>query len=214
VELVLHPSNQTIESTKSKFILQVVLLLFIFSYLYCVCQIVWPVGNANLAMIFATVDGVHCKTQEVGGFNPQYFSHKFKSAGLAYEIVIDIYSQRILWINGPFPAGTHNDLKMFRDRLQEMIPPGHKLLGDKLYRVAKISDKVATRNEDDDDEVKRLKRRALARHETVNGRLKNFAILRDFRVHKNKLSKHRDAFEACCVITQYNIEIRCPLMDV
>ena len=60
MELVLHPSNQTIESIQSKFIFQPVLLhsLIFLTHSVGICQIVWPVGNANLAMIFATVDGV------------------------------------------------------------------------------------------------------------------------------------------------------------
>jgi hypothetical protein len=39
-----------------------------------------------------------------------------------------------------------------------------------------------------------------ARHETVNGRIKNFKILKD--IYRSNLDDHGIVFKACAVITQ------------
>ena len=55
---------------------------------------------------FLTVDGVHCRIMEPR-FIPSsgWYSHKFHKAGLAYEVAVAVYHNKIVWINGPFPAG-------------------------------------------------------------------------------------------------------------
>ena len=60
-----------------------------------------------------------------------YYSHKFNKAGINYELGIALASQRLIWLNGPFPAG-RNDLQNFneeglRDRLKQI---GKKAIGD------------------------------------------------------------------------------------
>lgn len=61
-----------------------------------------------------SVDGTHCPIQEPTkghkySKNPRYYSHKFNSAGLAYEVAVFIFTNNIVWINGPFPAGLGDD---------------------------------------------------------------------------------------------------------
>jgi hypothetical protein len=41
-----------------------------------------------------------------------WYSKKFNKAALAYELGIAIYHNKLVWINGPFPAGK-NDKKIF-----------------------------------------------------------------------------------------------------
>ena len=60
--------------------------------------------------------------------------------------------------------------------------------------------------------VKSFKRRARARHETFNGRLKNFKILAERFRHG--VPKHKAVFEAICVIVQYDMENGHPMFDV
>jgi hypothetical protein len=59
----------------------------------------------------------------------------------------------------------------------------------------------------------KMKGRVRARHETVNGKLKNWNILSSrFRVKgKQMLDKHRRAFNAVAVITQLELCHRTPL---
>lgn len=84
-----------------------------------------------------------------------WYSKKFNRAGLAYELGVAIFHNQIVWINGPFPA-RQNDLKIFRKEngLMSKIPDGMMA-------------------------VRKFKRRVLARHETVNSRLKAFKILNE-----------------------------------
>ena len=153
-----------------------------------------------------SVDGVHCRiyeprTQPSSG----WWSKKFNKAALTYEIGVAIHHNKIVWINGPFPAG-QNDIKVFRKDLKSKIPDGRRAIGDKGYRGE--PSKVSTKNKFDSDEMNLFSRRIRARHETVNSRLKSFEILSGvFRSKGNaRLEKHKTAFEACCVIVQFELD--------
>ena len=52
-----------------------------------------------------SVDGIHCPIQEPSPFWKGWCSHKFKGAGLAYEVCVGVSSGYIVWVRGPFPAG-------------------------------------------------------------------------------------------------------------
>jgi hypothetical protein len=54
--------------------------------------------------------------------------------------------------------------------------------------------------------------RARARHEMLNGRLKNWGILA--QVVRHHISLHGGVFRACAVITQLTIENGEPLFEV
>ena len=43
--------------------------------------------------------------------DPAWYSHKFKRAGLRYEIVVDIERSKILWAYGGVPCGVN---RLFR----------------------------------------------------------------------------------------------------
>jgi hypothetical protein len=144
-----------------------------------------------------------------------WYSKKFNKAGLAYELGIAIYHNQLVWINGPFPAG-QNDKKIFNkpNGLKSKIPAGKRAIGDEGY--VGNPDKITTRNSFDSDAVKKFKRRVKARHETFNGRLQAFGILNHpFRsTGPTRLEKHKAAFEACCVIVQYEMDNGHPLFKV
>ena len=155
-----------------------------------------------------SVDGVHCRiheprTQPSSG----WYSKKFNKAGLVYELGVAIYHNKIVWVNGPFPAG-QNDMKVFRkeDGLMAKIPEGCMAIGDEGYRGE--PQKVSTRNKYNPEELKLFKSRVRARHETVNSRLKAFGILNQvFRTKgTERMAKHKSAFEACCVLVQYELD--------
>lgn len=155
-----------------------------------------------------SVDGVHCRIHEPRSQpSSGWYSKKFNRAGLMYELGVAIYHDNIVWINGPFPAG-QNDIKVFRKPggLMSKIPANCRAIGDEGYRGE--PSKVSTRNTFNSDEVKEFESRVRARHETVNSRLKSFAVLdQEFRSKGNtRMEKHKSAFEACCVIVQYELE--------
>ena len=58
-----------------------------------------------------TVDGVHCWVEEPQhpewSQDRRYYSHKFGHAGLMYELGVYLVTSRLLWMRGPFAAGTN-----------------------------------------------------------------------------------------------------------
>jgi hypothetical protein len=133
-----------------------------------------------------------------------------KQAALAYELGISIWNNRLVWVNGPFPAG-QSDLTIYRkpNGLKSKIPPGKKVIADQGYPD---EPQCSIRNPFDTPEVKLLKKRAKARHETFNGRLKFFSIL-EVRF-RHGVRKHKAVFEAVCVLVQYELENGHPLFEV
>jgi DDE superfamily endonuclease len=181
-------------------------------------QLTWPDewlhNNGDIPKFLLTVDGVHCVVREPStaelSKNPAYFSHKHHHAGVDYEIGLSVFTNQVVWVNGPFPAG-ENDISIFKNRgLREMIPEGSWAIADNGYRG--ILTKIRTSSSLDTEAVRRLKSRAKARHESFNGKLKNFAVVRDRWRHK--INKHAIAFKAVCVICQYQMENGSPLWDV
>jgi hypothetical protein len=91
----------------------------------------------------------------------------------------------------------------------QMILEGKLVVADLGYRGE--SEFIATPNSHDTAEVRAFKSRILARHESFNGKVKQFKILRDRFRHG--VEKHSMAFEAACVITQYRLEHGSALMS-
>ena len=140
--------------------------------------------------------------------NPKWFSHKFNGPGLSYELAIAIHSNRLVWINGPFPAAT-SDITIFRSEanppagLMAHIPANKRAIGDSGYQ-GEAPEKVSVTQEDDDQEVKKFKARVKSRHESFNGRLKNFQCLSS--TFRHGTNRHGPVFVACCVCMQFEIE--------
>jgi len=180
-------------------------------------QIVWESGDANCepqdndTIFIISVDGTHCRINEPRK-NPssQWYSHKFHKPGVTYELGIDIRSSKLVWINGPFPAG-QNDLQVFRKEggLKSQIPDGKKAIADSGYAG---EPKLSIQNPHDTSLVKNYKNRARARHESFNGRIKSFKIL-DERF-RHGFAKHKAVFEAVCVIVQFDLENGHPLFGI
>lgn len=164
-------------------------------------KVVW--GDFNEDEVFLlSVDGVHCRIQEVRKDpGAKWYDHKSNGPGVAYELGIAIRSNRLVWINGPFPASRH-DITTFRDGLKDQIPDGKRAIGDSGYRGEPT--KVAVTRDADSDEVKKFKARAKARHETFNARIKNFKILDS--AFRHGFERHKTVFEAVCICVQYDIE--------
>jgi hypothetical protein len=122
-----------------------------------------------------TVDGTHVWIEEPihadWSQDSKYFSHKHGKAGMNYELGIAISSSRLVWMNGPFKAGT-NDITVFKDHglKDKLIECGKIAIGDKGYTGH--ADTVSHFNRFDSRPVKKFKSRALKRHETFNNMTK------------------------------------------
>ncbi len=167
---------------------------------------------------------MHCKTYEARK-NPtaKVYSHKSHGPALAYELGIAVFENRLVWINGPFDASTH-DITMFRNEnpsdddpvesLKQVMPPGKRAITDGGYR-GEMNDHTAPPSNKDSREVKKFKNRVRARHENFNARIKAFKILSEtFRSVLEKKKKHKTVFEAVCIVVQYDLENGHPLMEI
>ena len=154
-----------------------------------------------------SVDGVDFMIRE-----PQYtvgtddyrmwFSHKFNAAGLRYELGICIQTGDIVWIAGPFPPGDWPDVTIFQIGMMERLDEGETVEADAGY-----AGDIPVRTPDDfggSIEWKRMKGRARARHETVNGAIKHYAIMT--QKYRHSLHKHNSLMKAVCALVQSEIE--------
>ncbi len=155
-----------------------------------------------------SVDGVHCRIQEVRTDpGAKWYSHKFNAAAVSYELGIAVRSNRLVWVSGPFPASRH-DITTFQSEenpesgLKVLIPDGKRAIGDSGYKGE--PKKIAVTRPGDSSEVKKFKGGVKSRHETFNARLKSFNVL-DV-AFRHGFEKHKQVFETVCLCIQYDIE--------
>lgn len=180
-------------------------------------KIVWPEEweDDDSPIFIYSVDGTHAQVSEprhpTMSKNPKYYSHKNKKPALTYELALSLWESRLVWINGPMKASVH-DLTVFRKRdgLKDKTPVGKKGIGDLGYRGEKGI--ISTPSSQDPPGLRHFKSRARSRQETFNARIKFHKIL-DTRF-RHKLEKHEIAFEACCVIVQYQMENGSPVFAI
>ena len=167
-----------------------------------------------------SVDGVDCKINEpkhpTKPVDRKYYSHKFNHGALKYELAIDIFKPKLVWINGPFQASKH-DITVFRDHglLEKMKTdhPGRFVVADRGYQTSRPDEIgiMSTPNDMDPKLLKNFKTHVCQRHESFNGRIKFFKCLSETFRHTQE--KHKIAFEAVCVIVQYQMDNGAPIFD-
>ena len=177
-------------------------------------KITWPDDLGRDDIWIMSVDGTHCCIAEPRhpewSQDREYYSHKYNKAGINYELGISLASQKLIWMNGPYKAGT-NDVTVFKKKLRRRLEMlGKKAIGDSGYNGHQAF--CVTPNKNDSDEVKKFKSRALKRHESFNGMTKTFQSLSGRFRHP--VDKFPIVFEAICVICQYKIESEEPLFDI
>jgi hypothetical protein len=106
-----------------------------------------------------------------------------------------------------------HDLTIFRaaNGLKEMIPQGKRVIADNGYTSTQEQGILSTPNSHDIREVRKFKSRARARHESFNGKVKNFRCLAE--QFRHGVPNHKIVFEAVCIIVQYQLENGSPLFD-
>jgi hypothetical protein len=163
--------------------------------------------NGSICKI--TIDGTDFKIQEPQPFDRKWYSHKFKGPGLRYEVGLCIQTGWIVWLNGPYPCGSHPDLKIARLGVFRLLAIGEMVLADGGYRDGGVFAETPTGHNNNDQKMKKLAR---ARHETVNKRLKQFNILAN--VYRCSLDDHGYIFRAITIITQIAIQTEEPLFSM
>ncbi|KAL3914673.1 MAG: hypothetical protein SGARI_000002 [Bacillariaceae sp.] len=163
--------------------------------------------------LLLTVDGVHFRINEPThpdyNKNTKFYSHKFKTSALNYEIGIHLFESRVVHFRGPYRAALH-DITIFREELVDKIPDGHFCIGDKGYIGE--PEKVMGPNSHDTPEVRQFKGRARARHESFNKRIKFYKCM-DSERFRHGIEAHEMCFEAVVVLCQYQMEMGEPLFD-
>ena len=176
-------------------------------------------GEVYVVGFGCTVDGTHGPIHEpsVGetrAKNPVYYSHKTNGPAFAYEFALDIFQDRLVWMNGPFPASTP-DREIFKNGLMEKIPEGMRVIADRGYSGQPLQHIISLPNPYDNAQLKNFKARASARQEDFNSLLKKFKICElTFRHDRDRIQKHKTAWTAVAIICQYHFEIDKSLWDV
>ena len=143
-----------------------------------------------------TLDGTDFKIEEPSPFDPRWYSHKFKAAGLRYEVGVCIQTSEIVWTNGPYPCGSWPDIRIARNEIIFNLDHGEKILADGGYADNGEFFETPTGLNNPDQRMKALAR---ARHETVNRRFKQWNSLG--KVFRHGVEKHCNVFLAVVNIT-------------
>ena len=161
-----------------------------------------------------SIDGTDFRILQKGAAvkGNEFGSHKYagKSA-LRYELGVCILTGHLVWIQGPYPAGKYNDIAIFNMCSAHNLDPYEHVEADNGYR-GHIDKVKCPKNANARPEKLRMQGRVRARHETLNGRLKNWGILS--QVFRHKIILHGKVFRACAVITQLMVENGEPLFAV
>lgn len=146
------------------------------------------------------------------------WTKKFNSAGLKYEIVLNITKSKCMSIVGPqIPSKT--DMDLFREHTKEKVKavPGGMAITDSIYKPGENyddeDDLCAIPSSVDTEALSAFKSRVCARHESFNGRIKKFSFLCD-TYRSVDYEKHGHCFRAICVIVQYQMDNGSPLFSV
>ena len=152
-----------------------------------------------------SVDGVDFPIHKPSPFDLDWYSHKFKGPSLWYEVAVSIAGGNICWINGPFDAGKHSDLKIFCRGLMKKLDKDEFVEADHGYKGQ--PDKVRLPFEAQNKTEICLKERACARHKSMNKLLKQFKALGTRWRHDIKEGRHKAVFDVVATITQIPVDI-------
>ena len=178
--------------------------------------IIFPNWVENQQIFLLSVDGVDFRLWEKRHptlpYDRREYSKKFNHGALKYEIGIDIFRSKVVWLSGPHRGG-RPDAEIFREPggLWEHIPDGKLVIADRAYRAEDPNGnaKCSFPNLMNEKQTAKFKARVRARHETFNGRLKSFDCLNS-TFHHNR-NHHKIVFEAVVVICQCQMDFGSPL---
>ena len=162
-----------------------------------------------------------CAIKEPYPFDKAIFSQKLNGPGLKYEVGVCIKTAHIVWTNGPFKAGKADSTIFSEDGLLNALADEECIEVDAGYQG---NDKLKNPYIADSKFHRIPKSRLIPRHENVNKRLKQFAVLdqvfrhplgqRENEAGKLEYPKHKICFDAVAVITQLSFEFEGELYDV
>lgn len=126
---------------------------------------------------------------------------------MRYEIAIALKRNSIVWFHGPYACGSFPDINIFRLLLEGKLRGTNEFcIADNGYPSHRCIRMVHV-----SEENRILHQRIGARHETINGRLKNFHVL-GYK-YRHNLSLHADCFKAVVILVNLSLE-ETPLFDI
>lgn len=157
--------------------------------------------------MYVSLDATDCPIHEQSPFDRKWYSHKINGPGLRYEIGLNIRQKEMVWTYGGRPCGECPDLVLAREVYTSMVDEGEKTIADRGYR----DDQFFINPYNNPQSVVQQKQ-IMARHETVNKRLKQFSVLDiPFR---HDVYLHPRCFHAVANITQLMLTNGEPLYSV
>lgn len=152
--------------------------------------------------MYVSIDGTDFEIlQPSWGTFKDWYSHKFKGAGLRYEIGLNISTGGIVWAFGGFPCGKFPDISIARMQLVHHLKPGEYVVGDDGYR-----DPVFFIYPASNLLPERTLKEIAQRHETANRLLKMFKVLGN--TYRSTLAWHPYCFHAVANLVQLSIQCR------
>lgn len=161
-----------------------------------------------------SVDGTDFRIPLVHNDIKAFWTYKFKTCGLRYEVGLSILNGDICWTNGPKPPGLWNDNMIFQNLLAQMLDHNERVEADDGYIGSAPQYVKCPGNIANEEERRELQQRVRNRHETVNSnrRFKQFQILK--QVFRHDPTLHHVVFTAIAVLTQISIENGDKLFDI
>eukprot|EP00586_Coscinodiscus_wailesii_P007529 CAMPEP_0172490504 /NCGR_PEP_ID=MMETSP1066-20121228/20932_1 /TAXON_ID=671091 /ORGANISM="Coscinodiscus wailesii, Strain CCMP2513" /LENGTH=305 /DNA_ID=CAMNT_0013258997 /DNA_START=109 /DNA_END=1022 /DNA_ORIENTATION=- len=146
------------------------------------------------------VDGTDFRIPEHGR---EFYSHKFKKSGLRYEVGTCILTGDIVWINGPYECGLWPDINIFWNSLVSNLGTNERVEADDGYIGEAPRHVKCPKSFTNPRETLAMQQRVRNRHETVNGRFKQWGVLK--QVFRHDITWHGNVFRCVAMITQLSI---------
>lgn len=119
---------------------------------------------------------------------------------MRYELGISIQNGDLVWLLGPFPCGSHPDIKIARMSIVHNIGVDEMILADSGYRdKGEYFDTPTGLN----NKGQYMRSIARSRHEIFNSRVKRFKILST--TYRGEISKHYLYFYTVAIMCQIEI---------
>ena len=171
--------------------------------------IFWPkaLDHANAEIMAISVDGMDKRDRErkhatqALNMDKKKCTKKHQHGGLKYQLTLAAQRQQCIHIYGPVRGGMSDKEMLARSGILERLPKGKLCSGDRVYIDKKWKDQRAWPNYHDSKETNNMKSRIRLRHETFNGKISEYATMRQTWRHNKK--QHGLAFRAVAVTIQY-----------
>lgn len=162
---------------------------------------------------FMSVDGTHCPICEPRPFSERWSGFKLGgSAGVNCEFGLQINQDKLLWVQGPVPAGETGNCGACKRALQ---PKPQALGHDKTIVADSICtpdcERVSAQNNHDSREVARFKERVCAHHEFFNHCAKLFQVFTKKFRHEKEGRHKMMVFHGKCM--RAVLAIQCTQME-